>query len=171
MQPQVISYSGSHGVGKSFAATNMMLHQKFTRPKKSVTALCDLEASCPYSINDGMTEESQMWLFGNQIAREQSALAIFDIVITDRTIVDIIAYTFAAGFHNQAQGMLCYAGHHIQIYKEIFFKRIAYNNHLYDDGIRDAKDVSFRQDVEDNLDEFYQQLSCGTDLAGKLYYV
>lgn len=170
MDSKTIAFTGSHSTGKTYAATNEMLHLKFNNPGKSVHALCDLEVFCPYPINKDTTEKSQMWLFGNQIREELAASARFDIVVTDRTVVDVIAYTYAAEFWDLAQNMLCYAQHHIKLYETIRFKTIGSNDHLHPDGIRDTDPV-FRQTVEDLLSEFYTQLLDDNQIKGGFYYV
>jgi len=89
--------------------------------------------------------------------------------------VDVIAYTQALGFNDQATAMLSYAQYHMSIYKKIHFKRIICNQHHHADGIREAEDPLFRQDVEENLQNLYATLTAGRSFAGhrrpvKIYY-
>ncbi|CCK81227.1 MULTISPECIES: AAA family ATPase [Desulfobacula] len=168
---RIISFSGTHGTGKSTAAYRMAVDLKYLQPKKSVHVLCDQEAFCPYPINKETTEVAQQWLFGNQIKQELTALERFDIVITDRTIIDVIAYTWVAGFHDLAQGMLAYAERHMPYYHEIYFNKIANNQHCHPDGIREATDMKFRQDVEDAMLSFHQGLLNPSVFPGRVFYV
>jgi len=173
MEPDkmMIGMSGAMGTGKTTAMGIYFQNYKMNYPKKSVQPLCNLEGFCPYHINKETTEKSQLWIFGNQIKQEMAALQRFDIVITDCTIIDIIAYTHVAGFTGLAQGMMALAEQHIQYYSEIYFKKIAYNQHCYPDGIREATDPHFRQDVEDSMLEFWHALEKSGIFPGLIHYV
>jgi len=155
---ELIAFSGSHGTGKTTAAYNLALSYKYNYPDKSVHALVDQEAFCPYPINKEATLESQLWIFTNKINQELSLLRRFDIVVTDRTIVDVIAYTSYLGFDSMAMTMFEVAKNYILKYHQIAFKGINNNAFCYSDGIRDAHDVAFRQEVEDIMVGYYTEL-------------
>nr|WP_321399382.1 AAA family ATPase [uncultured Desulfobacter sp.] len=163
-----ISFSGTHGTGKSTAAAKEYIDQKIN-PEKSVCVLCDMEAMCPFQINEKTTEQAQDWLFANQILRETEARARFDIVITDRTIVDVVAYTYAAGFQELACRMLGFAEHHVQIYDEITIKQAKFNQHCHNDGIR-STDLDFRMQVETILKDIYRQFQHAGAIRGSVFY-
>ena len=168
---RIISFSGAQGTGKTTSAYNHAREMKINNPDKSVATLCDLEAFCPYPINQAATEETQEWIFANQIRQELTAMHRFDLVVTDRTILDAIAYTMVIGFTSLADSMLSYAQHHVpQHYHQIYFKQIKNNQHCHPDGIRDV-DQGFRQAVEDVLKEIYSQLSDPAVYPGRLYHV
>lgn len=171
MKPRIDSFSGAHGTGKSTAAGRCYIDAKYCNPKASVQILCDLEREGPYPINTATTEKAQSWIFGNQIQREMDALNYFDIVITDRTVIDVVAYTYVAGFHSLAKGMLAYAEQHIQNYRAIHFRKIEYNPYCHPDGSREVDIPEFRQAVENTMLEFYQQLDLANLFPGKIYYV
>lgn len=168
---RVISYTGSHGTGKSTAASQVYHELKIFQPTASVRLFCDLEADCPFPININTTEEAQLWIFSNQIQAELFALSKFDILVTDRTIVDTIAYTYCAGFQGLASGMLGLAEQHVGHYNEINFKQIKDNPFCFPDGIRDTEDVAFRMEVENVLLEMYRQLESEGFITGSIYYV
>ena len=167
----IISYSGTHGTGKTTSAAQTFKDMKILHPGKSVCLMHDLEAECPYPINKNGSQATQEWLFVNQIRQELSKLARFDIVVTDRTIVDIIGYTYALGYESLAFAMLQYAGSHMYVYKKIYFKHIAFNQFCYADGIRDATDDVFRRQVEEFIRIQYDQLIAAEYFAGELRYV
>ncbi|MCF8090342.1 MAG: ATP-binding protein [Desulfotignum sp.] len=169
--PKVIAYSGAQGTGKTTSAYNHARELKITNPDKSVVTLCDLEAFCPFSINQGTTEEAQAWIFANQIRQELTAIHRFDLVVTDRTVLDVIAYTRVAGFTSLAAGMMAYAAHHVpHHYLQIYFKQSKNNQHCHQDGIRDV-DQGFRQAIEDVLVEIYRELLDSAVYPGRLYHV
>jgi hypothetical protein len=164
------AFSGTHGTGKTTSAYHQANQEKMFNPGKSVHALCNLEAFSPWPINRDGSEQTQAWLFANQIKQEISAMRRFDVVVTDRTVVDVIAYTRCLGFHSQADGMMAYAEHHIQYYSSIHVKCIRYNKHHHPDGIRDM-DEAFRQDVENTLVDIYQYMQDQGMIPGGLYFV
>ena len=155
---KIIAFSGSHGTGKSYAAYNETINLKRQYPNKSVVAICDLDAFCPYPINKNSTEKTQMWMFSNRIQKELEAMRYFDIAVTDRTIVDIVAYTHVAGFFDMAKQMLALAKQHMRHYKKITFKQIKYNQYWHVDGIRETLDEQFRQDIEDVMLKFHKEI-------------
>lgn len=164
------SFSGTHGTGKTTAALQLAQQEKLYNPGKSVHVLADLEAFCPFHINQTGSEKTQAWIFSNQIRAEMEAIHRFDITVTDRTIIDVIAYTRAMGFHSLAEGMLKYAEHHCQYYSSIHFKQIRFNQHCHPDGIRDT-DLEFRQEVENTMLEIYLLLETHGMLPGGIYRV
>lgn len=164
------SFSGAHGTGKTTATLQCAQQEKLYNPGKSVHVLCDLEAFCPFHINQAGSEKTQAWIFSNQIRMEMESMHRFDITVTDRTIVDVIAYTRALGFHSLADGMLKYAEHHIQYYSSIHFKQIRFNQHCHPDGIRDI-DLEFRQEVETTMLEIYTLFERHDMIPGGIYRV
>ncbi len=164
-----ITFSGSHGTGKSTSAAKEYRDQKIFHPDKSVCLLCDLEAHCPLPINKETTDKAQLWLFSNHIRKEIEARDRFDIVITDRSVVDVIAYTYAAGFEALACSMLGFAEHHVSTYDEITVKQIKHNQYCHSDGIRET-DPGFRAQVETILKELYRDLKKAGSIRGSLFY-
>lgn len=153
-----IALSGSHGTGKTTAAFQEAAQQKILHPSNTIAVLCEQSSLSPYPINKEGTEDSQMWIFTRQIELELEYHSKFDIIVSDRTAVDAIAYTYVAGFHGLAAAMFSLVENHISIYQKIIFKKIAKNNFWYADGIRETTDSQYRQDIENKLLELYQQL-------------
>ena len=159
---RIITYSGSHGTGKSTAVYNRVADLKKTFPGKQIGIHVENLTFCPYPINEDTTEESQLWIFTNHIQAELYLLSHFDIVVSDRSIIDCIAYTEAAGFIPLASHMLLIALHHMQRYSEINYHTIDNNNHLYDDGLR-TTDIDFQRLIERIMLNNYGQLGYTTD--------
>lgn len=167
----IVAMSGTHGTGKTTAAAQKFVDLKRNNPDKSVRLMHDLEADCPYPINQEGNPDTQAWLFANRIHKEMDNLSRFDLLVTDRTVVDIIAYTYVLGFQMLANSMMEYAGSHMHLYKQIYFRQSAHNCFWYDDGIRDAEDQQFRHEVEQHMLDFYQLLKYGDHIPGDIYYV
>lgn len=168
---KLIAFAGSHGTGKSTAAFNHALDLKYKHPERSIHALVNQEAFCPYPINKLPTPESQLWIFTNQIRQELSLLNRFDLVVTDRTIVDVLAYTFVAGFESLTMAMLDMAKNYVGIYQEIYFRKIINNEFCFADGIREASDQKFRIEIEEVMLVYFDELIHGKYITGKFDYV
>lgn len=156
MNPKIIAFTGTHGVGKTTAAYQGASIVKIQNPGKSVGILTDLEARCPYPINRGASEAAQEWIFFNKMACELDLAAQFDLIVTDRTLFDVIAYTYYCRFKSLADDMMAISGRHMGIYQSIRFLRSVSFSYNYEDGIRDT-DPDFRQGVEDILFTLYHQ--------------
>ena len=167
---KLISFSGTHGTGKTTSAALLFLDLKYKYPKKSIHPFVDQEAMCPYPINKEATPESQLWLFTDKISRELDLLNRYDIVVTDRTIVDVIAYTITLGFDSLAAAMLETAKVYLAKYNSITFKKIDNNQFCYSDGIRETKDNKFRNQIEVHLSVYYAELIDGGYIPGAFKY-
>jgi len=159
MMGQIFSYTGAHGTGKTTSAFKRAENLKIEHPGKSVYLMCDQAAFCPYPINKKTSPEAQLWIFTNQINKELSFLSRFDLLVTDRTAVDAVAYAYVAGFEQLAGDMLGLLNSHICLYSLIEFKTIKANDFFHRDGIRESHDRAFRQRVETAMLEFYAILT------------
>ncbi len=155
---RIHAYTGSHGTGKSTAVADRTGRLKRLYPGKSIHPVMDQEAFCDLPINGETSPESQMWIFTRILNHELYLLNRFDIIVTDRTVVDAAAYTFAAGYESLASDMLSVAAHHMHKYERITFRRILTNEFCHSDGIRETGDKKFRQQVEDVLLDMYISL-------------
>ncbi len=155
---ELIAFTGAHGTGKTTATHGKVIELKVAHPNKSVGGLFDLESDCPYPINKETSREAQIWIFTNQINHELYKLSRFDIVVADRTIIDVIAYTMVAGFDDLAADMVSFAGNYMSIYRQIVFKQISRNEFCHADGIRESDDRRFRAKVESALKDLYDSV-------------
>lgn len=154
----IIAQTGTHGTGKTTAAANMLERMKKQFPDKSVHPAVDQEALCPYAINSSTSAASQLWIFTRIINKELALLSRFDLVVTDRTVVDAIAYTHAAGFQSLATNMLFLASDHMHRYRKIVFRQAETNQWCSRDGIRAAGNDPFRIRVEAVMRQMYENL-------------
>jgi hypothetical protein len=167
---KLIAFSGTHGTGKTTSAGHLFLDLKYKYPNKSIHPFVDHEASCPFPINTKATPETQLWLFHDKISRELSLLNLFDIVVTDRTVVDVIAYSACLGYDALAASMFEDAKVYLSKYHQITFKKIDNNQFCYSDGIRETDDKLFRMQIEDYLSEYYEELIEGGYIPGAFKY-
>ena len=152
-----ISYTGSHGSGKTTAVYKTAFEMKLKYNDKRVVTLAEIASESPFKINKETTEESQLWIFTSQIKRELEMINMYDIIVGDRTCVDCIGYSLVAGFYALADAMIEVAKSHVHVYNEIIFKTIANNPYHFKDGIR-SSDTKFRSDVENAILEAYKMI-------------
>lgn len=156
---KIIAFSGAHGTGKSTAVYDMAARLK-KETAGEIGVILEVARRCPlpiYSRDFVTTRESQMWVFCEQIRAEIEAVEQYDIVVSDRTIVDAIAYSSAAGFADLAFAMKALALHHVKVYDQVIFLGIADNQHLVDDGFRNT-DMKLQKEVELRMLELYARL-------------
>jgi len=167
----IIAYSGTHGTGKTTSVYKKVSNLQMTTPS-GVGILLEVARRCPFKIlsknnNDKPSKEAQLWIFSEQITTELWMSKVYDIVVSDGTIMDTIAYTIVFGYKSLADAMLRIADEHIHIYKEIYFKSLEKNDYLEDDGLRHS-DKDLRMQVEDQMLELYHFMS--DNFEGKIYY-
>jgi predicted ATPase len=151
-----IAYTGTQGTGKTTSVFDSAKASKIAFPNKSIGIFHDNAARAPKGLyNKKGTEESQLWIFTNQMRTEIEMTNTYDVVICDRTIFDSIAYTIWMGFTGLADVMFSLAMYYIISYDEIYFKQIKTNNWLVDCEHRDTKDLEYRQNIEDFLMRLY----------------
>lgn len=165
----IISFTGSHGTGKTTAVFKAAHRLKLRHPNKKIGTLAENASRCPYPINKEMTPEGQLWIFTSQIKDELSLIQQYDILVCDRTCVDAIAYTMVAGFTGLAEAMVQLALTHIHRYHTIIFKSTHQNQYLFRDGLRCVDDPLFRNRVETTLHSLYRRL--GVDDGGKINFL
>lgn len=153
--------SGSHGVGKSTSVYKLAYDLKMQHTDKEVGIFLENARGCPLPVNKESTVTSQLWIFGNQISREVELSKIYDYLVCDRTVVDVVAYSYVFGFRNLADSLLTVCEEYIDTYDEITLKTIERNNHWHKCGIRDTEDAQYREAVEEQLIELYKILKAG----------
>lgn len=147
-----IAFSGTHGTGKTTAAYQLAASKKCATVGKEVYVLTDLARECPFPINKDIVQETQWWIFSNQMSKELTLQSKTDrIVVCDRSILDAIAYAEVRGLEQTARRMFEFAKEYITTYSEIYFRCALKNDYWLNDGIRESTDAAFREAVEDAL--------------------
>lgn len=160
-EPKIIAFSGAHGTGKTTA-----VYEKAGELKKSqikeVGIILETARMCPFPFfskdNPKTSREAQFWIFSAQIKAELEAARRYGVIVSDRTIVDCIAYTAAAGFYDMAYSMRAMAANYVHdTYREIHFRSILDNDFQIDDGSREMGGT-LRQEMELALMSLYAEL-------------
>jgi thymidylate kinase len=135
------AFSGAHGTGKTTAVHVLAERMRQRYPDgQSIGILTERARECPCPVltfeNKFPSAAAQLWIFTDQINMEIDMMTKYDVIITDRTIVDCIAYTVYFKHLALAEAMIEMAEQHMSVYSDIFFRRIETNPYLMADGFR-----------------------------------
>lgn len=158
MSAKIIAYSGVHGTGKTTAVYDTAAALK--KQGANVGIVLETSRRCPLPVFsvacDKPSVQAQQWIFSRQIHDEIEASIIYEVVVTDRTVIDCIAYSRHFGYTEMADAMERMANH-IR-YDEIHFKSLFTNEFLVDDGFRNTKDSCARYEIERIMFETYMRM-------------
>jgi len=158
-----IAFTGSHGTGKTTSMFNQAHISKIENPNLTVGVFYDNASLAPNGLfNKKSTNESQLWIFTNQMRNEIELSYIYDIIICDRTILDSVAYTGYMGYQRLYDKMFNLAIEHLSSYDMIYFKQIKHNEYWTKCKYRDIHDAEYRQRVEDILLNLYERAKIST---------
>ena len=146
----VIAVSGTHGTGKTTFVHRLAAMTKITHPTQNIKTVMETASECPLQhwASGGQSDlRAQQWIFARQLQKEHEARAKADIVILDRPVYDVIAYTMVID-EDMAAKML--AIQDLQ-YDKVFKME---TDHLVDDGYRNL-DEELRERVSHNLEHIY----------------
>ncbi len=85
-----IAFIGSHGVGKTTLCFDVAARLK--RLDLGVELVKEVARACPLPINRNTTVEAQAWILHSQVAQEIVASSRYDVVLSDRSVLDNYAY-------------------------------------------------------------------------------
>lgn len=88
-----VAFVGTHGVGKTTLCFDLAAHLK--RLDLAVDVVKEVARRCPLPINEETTLDAQAWILHTQIAEEIAALAMHEVIVCDRSVLDNYAYLVA----------------------------------------------------------------------------
>lgn len=88
-----IAFVGTHGVGKTTLCFDLAAHLK--RLDLAVDLVKEVARRCPLPINEETTLDAQAWILHTQIAEEIAAMAMHEVIVCDRSVLDNYAYLVA----------------------------------------------------------------------------
>jgi len=147
-----IGIMGTHGTGKTTLAQSLKQTGEIEFPSLRFVVVSEVARRCPFPINQYATEQSQEWIFHAQITQELHHRAWADIVISDRTSIDSLAYAEVHGFNDLVDACMPAALRHLETYDRIYFCR-PFSDWLVDDGVRDT-DPPFQKAVDECLEDW-----------------
>jgi nicotinamide riboside kinase len=143
-----IGFVGPQGSGK----TTTMLEMAAELRKKGVHAgvVSEVVRKAPkhLTINEQTTIESQMWIFGQMIAKELASPD--DVIICDRTLLDVIGYTGRIS-EACATAMRRFASYYLNTFDIIFYLEPK-KEYLVDDGVR-STDEAFQKEITKRIEQ------------------
>jgi len=143
-----IGVIGSHGTGKSTAATHLTSILKQSNPKKSVVCLEEnVRRIAKFTDGKLNTIEFQKLAMADQLFRETSNEILHDIIITDRTLLDYLVYGVLERNSLPWEYFLL-VRKHLKTFKKIYFIRPdSYEDKIANDHFRDT-DLEYRKVVD-----------------------
>ena len=156
---RVIALSGPHGTGKTTAAFALAARLKRENGGE-IGIVQEVARRCPYTIlgaETTATHEAQLWMFIEHMKCEMDALRTYDLVVSDRSIIDYVAYSSVCGFHALAAAQLALAREHVAVYREIRFYGAAEFAYLKPDGTRNV-DPDVQAEVQARMLELFSHL-------------
>ncbi len=88
-----IAFVGTHGVGKTTLCYDLAAHLK--RLDLNIDLVKEVARRCPLPINEQTTLDAQLWILHTQVAEELAAMAMYEVVVCDRSVLDNYAYLVA----------------------------------------------------------------------------
>lgn len=157
---KIIAFTGAHGTGKTTSVYDYAGEIK-KQGAYEIGIITETARRCPFPIfgkGSQSSVEAQLWIFSEQIRCELDSILNYEITISDRTVVDVIAYSMLAGLPDLARDQIAMARHHVGIYDTIFIKPVSGNGFLREDGIR-STDRQLQIDTERILIDVYRTLN------------
>ena len=158
MTKKIIAISGTQGTGKSYTAYKLCTYLR--KLGNNVVVLDELARECPFPINENATDETQIWIAGEQLVTELEKIEKYDYVIADRSVLDSFCYGLYLGGTNDDwifKYLREYLVAHIKkyYYKIYLLDPIAFNFNI-EDGVRSTNE-EFRNSIHEKLLSVYQE--------------
>jgi len=149
-----IAFSGTYGTNKTISALNKARELKLKYPTKTVGTLTNNPINYSLLINKKATVELQLQVFREQLSEETEMANRFDILVCDRSIFDIVAYTW---WLDSKAGFIVFnlAIKIADTYDTIYFKRLKNNNYLFNNELRYTTDIKFREYIDARLEYIF----------------
>lgn len=142
MEQTKIAFTGPQGSGKTTAILEMAADLRKQGKHAGIVTEVVRKAPKTIAINEQATGKSQMWIFGQMIAKELAAPD--EIIICDRTLLDVVAYTARAD-EAAASAMRPFVEYYLQTYDIIFYLEPR-EEYLVADGVR-STNQQFQQEI------------------------
>lgn len=146
-----IGFMGPQGSGKTTAAYELATLLK--KEGLDVYILSEVARSSPLPLNEGATRESQLWIMGKQLTREQSAKG--NVLISDRTLLDGFSYSMRVD-PKFFESMKPFIKKYMKTYDTIFYKE-PNDKYLISDGTRSIN-KNFRDDIDRIMKDLVMEL-------------
>lgn len=164
---KVIAFSGTHGTGKSSVAYDLAAKLKIAG--KNVVVCDELARECPLPINQEAGELTQHWIISSQMRREIKLMNKYDVVISDRSVIDSLAYGTVLGVVDDSWGYVLNTYINKYYYGLYLLDPNVFDYHV-PDGVRDM-DSKFRMDVHKQMVDLYVKFNVNYTLVQSRDYL
>lgn len=168
MKSRYIGISGTHGTGKT--SLLWRLGSKLIEKGENVSMIEEGARLSPLPINSKGTLDTQLWMIGYQLNQEATRLGKTSWVLSDRTIVDLIAYgeyTLEATNPKDAWILNKMKLGLVEIVRRNYDLILVPDIELFDfhinDGVRDMN-KSFREDIYHRILDIYSSANISVKL-------
>lgn len=153
-----IAFIGTHGTGKTTLAHETVMILK----KKGIDAgmVTEVARQCPFPIGEEATKKSQIWIILSQILRELESEEKYDLVVSDRSVLDGYSYLVRKFGRNQMIEDLVKA--HLKTY-DLLIRVPVKEGFLKEDKARSAN-KEFQTEVDLQLSKLIRTLRVKTTL-------
>lgn len=166
-----IAISGAQGTGKTTLLYALAEKIKMNYPKKNLGIISELARESPFTRNKEATFDGQLWLFNKQIMSELEKARVNDFVLSDRSIIDILAYTYNLIPPAQSMNMMWnFAMSYVYTYDLIVVNKIKNNDFLFSDGVRDINE-HYRETIENLIFYFINKISFDNEEKLEIVYL
>ena len=148
-----IAFVGSHGIRKSTAV--LAFAATVARGGASVEVAREVIRDNPLGMNEGSTADAQLWVLMSQVRTELELAAKADVLVTDRAVMDNLAYAIRASGEPDPYDIWRFAQRWAQTYDLVV--RLTPDIALVADGVRSTNDA-FRDEIEAILDDILPRL-------------
>lgn len=147
-------FIGSHGTGKSSAATHLAAKLKQENRDKSVKVLEENVREISKLFNNKLnTPEFQKMCMVDHLQKEFLSEQLYDIIVCDRTALDTLVYGLMYGITLPPE-YFSLALNHLNTFTHIYFIRPDLENAtLVNDGFRDT-DIKMRDLIDIEFERF-----------------
>jgi thymidylate kinase len=139
-----IALIGTHGTGKTTTVHEIIAALK----KNSVDAgyLEETARRCPLPINEDRTKQSQRWIFYEHLVKEIELEPKSDVLVCDRSLLDIYAYYFAKFGENKSMEKVI--EENMPTYSLLFYFPLdKFNKRLQKDKARSTEET-FQKEID-----------------------
>ncbi|MHA1368250.1 MAG: AAA family ATPase [Promethearchaeota archaeon] len=147
-----IGFSGAHATGKT--TYSFMICADLKKEGYTVGKVQEIARDLPngFKINEETDTDTQIYLAARQVEEEIKASKMYDIVVMDRTLLDIYIYAIYAYDRGNMNGdhvtvINAMLGQWMRYYDVVFFCNIQKTNFNIDDGFR-STNVDFQTDID-----------------------
>jgi len=148
-----VAFIGTHGTGKTTLAHELVV--KLKKQGIHTEFLEEIARTCPFPINEEVSEKAQEWIILNQYIREIELDNKYEVLVCDRSILD--SYVYYCNLFKRKKWVEDFVKEKATDYK-LLVKVPINKNYLTEDGIRSVN-KKFQKDIDEKFDYLLNKLN------------